>query len=87
MLAAAQGDTTRMKALLAQGADAHALTPDGRNAMDFAAMGGICQLPALLTLKNRVPDLQLHEPSQFWRTVEVVKIKGCAALDRVTRFR
>jgi hypothetical protein len=82
MTAAAHGDTAKVLSLLDHGADAHALTPDGKNAMDFAVLGGACQLRTIIALRERVPDLQLHEPSPFWRTFEVAKLKACALLQR-----
>jgi hypothetical protein len=86
MLAAKQGRSELVKSLLQKGADAHAVTPEGKNAMDYAAMGGVCPVQTIIALKEKAPDLQFHEPSPLWRNVEVVKLKGCVVLSRFSRL-
>jgi hypothetical protein len=86
MRAAKQGDTRIVKSLLEQGADAHVVTSDGKNAMDYAALGGVCQIETVIALKRKVPDLQLHEPSPLWRNFEIAKLKACAGLNRITSY-
>jgi hypothetical protein len=86
MIAARQGDTKLVRSLLERGADAHAITPAGKNAMDYAAIGGVCQIETLLALKEKAPDLQFHEPSPLWRNVEVAKLKTCVVLSRMSHL-
>jgi hypothetical protein len=51
LIAAAKlGDTKLVEALLERGADAHAVTPEGKNAMDAAMTSGICQVDTVIAL-------------------------------------
>ncbi len=84
MTAAYHGDLPKVMGLLDQGANPYQVTAEGKNVMDYAVLGGTCQIPMLIALKKRVPDLQLHEPSPIWRNLEVAKLKGCALLTRAT---
>ncbi len=54
--------------------------------MDYAAMGGVCQVETVAALLQRVPDLQFHEPSAVLRNIEVAKLKGCVVLSRLTHL-
>jgi hypothetical protein len=93
MMAAGYGYDDILRLLIDRGADASAQLPDGKNALSFAILGvadidrftlGDCQIPTVRTLMRKAPDLKLQDSASIRRAIELAKIRGCAAVAKLT---